>query len=112
MNQSKELLIAQVNNMTDQDADQLLELFTELSNHDLRGALSALKIDTNSMDSARPQEWSDRMREQSIDPRGYFWSYKEDRIWGRPFNAHTAIVDSLMNLAAGWHNRRTSELPA
>jgi hypothetical protein len=42
--------------------------------------------DSNGVDTAVPQSWSDKIRELGIDPAPFVWSYKKNKIWGEPVN--------------------------
>jgi hypothetical protein len=41
---------------------------------------------TDKVDLAIPQIWADKMRELGVNPEFFVWSYKEDRIFGKPLN--------------------------
>lgn len=60
----------------------------------------SLKIDTTNMDFAKPQEWSDRLRSEGINPAGFIWSYKNQKSFGEPFALHTEMINQLFKLFA------------
>lgn len=49
------------------------------------------------VDSAKPQAWSDKMRnEMRADPMWYAWSYKEHSVWGQPVHLLEKLFEKLI----------------
>lgn len=44
--------------------------------------------DLSNIDFGIPKTWSDKIRELGIDPAPFVWSYKEDKLIGKPVNLY------------------------
>ena len=92
---SKEILIAHINAMSDADADKLYTIISTLTNWEVKRLSDTLGVSLESVDFARPQLWSDAMRELGVNPIGFVWSYQEKRISGAPMNLHNRLLEEI-----------------
>ena len=54
-----------------------------------------------SVDSARPQSWSDKCRnELGFNPEYFVWSYQENTVFGKPVNLAAAVLEKLAEVLA------------
>jgi len=56
------------------------------------------KEELNSIDTAYPQPWADKMREMGVQPRMFVWSYLEHRISGAPVNLAEKFFEKYTGL--------------
>jgi hypothetical protein len=96
---NKKSLLEWINNMSDEQIN-VIEFIIGLPNKDF-GDLMKFCGKYDGVDSARPQGWSDKMRdEMNFNPVGFVWSYqKEDNAGGcgKPVNLFAEFYNKLYN---------------
>lgn len=96
--QNKELLINIINSLDEKKTEQFYNLFNGLINSDLKEISNSLNIDLNSVDFAKPIDWCNSVRELGVNSLGFVWSYQESKIFGKPLNLNSLILEKMMIL--------------
>lgn len=82
---AKEIVKNYVESFTESQCEDLLFVINLAQGMKDKGdIMKFVGLDKN-VDSARPQPWSDKMRnEMQVSPMWYVWSYQQVGVWGKP----------------------------
>lgn len=94
---AKEFVSAYVESFTEKQCETLLFLIN-LANDEYtsKGDIMRFVELYQNVDSAKPQQWSDKMRdEMQVNPFWYVWSYQHTRIFGKPEHLLEALFNKI-----------------
>lgn len=93
---AKELVKSYVESFTESQCEDLLFVINLAQGMKDKGdIMKFVGLDKN-VDSARPQPWSDKMRdEMQVSPMWYVWSYQQVGVWGKPENLLEALIKKI-----------------
>jgi hypothetical protein len=96
MEQQKRIILEHIEDMDEEQIDALYFLISYANNCKTYGDLMKFAGLYDQVDSARPQEWSDKCRnEMGFNPAYFVWSYQENSSWGKPVNLAAAVLEKL-----------------
>ena len=85
-----------LDNFTEEQCESLLFLLQMAQGNKNKGdIMKFVDLDRN-VDSAKPQEWCDKMRnEMRVNPWMYVWSYKDSGMSGKPECLNEHLLNKL-----------------
>jgi hypothetical protein len=93
---AKEFVTKYVESFTEKQCEDLLFLINMAQGFKDKSDIMRFVGLYQNVDSARPQPWSDKMRdEMQADPMWYVWSYQKTRIFGKPEHLLEALINKI-----------------
>ncbi len=94
----KEMCQEYLNEFSEEQCESLLFLLQMAQDSKDKGDIMRFVDLYHNVDSAKPQPWSDKMRnEMQVNPWMYVWSYKDTAVWGKPEHLYEHMIQKLCN---------------
>lgn len=97
--QKKNIILAYVEDMSEAQIDALYFLISYANGNGTYGDLMKFAGLYNQVDSARPQAWSEKCRnEMGFEPKYFVWSYQNNSVGGQPVNLAEKALEKFVKV--------------
>ena len=101
MEQEKQIILEHIEEMDEEQIKALYFLISCANGNSTYSDLMKFAGLYHQVDSARPQGWSDKCRnEMGFEPKYFVWSYQNNSVGGEPVNLYVAALEKFFKVLA------------